>query len=94
MLTLINDILDLSKIEAGRLELKREGFSASGALAEVLSLIRPLALSKQIRVDNEVETDLAVYADRLRFKQILYNLLSNGVKFTPAGGRVWISCSR
>ena len=94
LLTLINDILDLSKIEAGRLELRKENFAADAALNEVLTLIRRLANAKQIRVETEVETSLVVFADRLRFKQVFYNLLSNGVKFTPDGGRVWISSAR
>ena len=87
LLQLINDILDLSKIEAGQLELRRENFHIKDALPEVLSTIRPLAMAKNIEVQQKVETN-AVYADRVRFKQILYNLLSNAVKFTPKGGLI------
>jgi signal transduction histidine kinase/CheY-like chemotaxis protein len=92
LLQLINDILDLSKIEAGLLELHCEGFQVNEALPEVLSTIRPLAMAKQITVQHKLATDLRVYADRVRFKQILYNLLSNAVKFTPKDGRIDIDC--
>jgi CheY-like chemotaxis protein/two-component sensor histidine kinase len=84
--------LDLSKIEAGQLELRCEGFQVNEALPEVLSTIRPLAMAKNIQVQQKLETDLPVYADRVRFKQILYNLLSNAVKFTPKDGRISIEC--
>jgi signal transduction histidine kinase/CheY-like chemotaxis protein len=87
LLQLINDILDLSKIESGLLELRCESFGVSEALPEVLSVIRPLAMAKNIRIEQLGE-DASVYADRVRFKQILYNLLSNALKFTPEGGAV------
>ena len=92
LLQLINDILDLSKIEAGQLELRYEQFLVKEALPEVLSTIRPLAMAKNIQVQQKLGTDRPVYADRVRFKQILYNLLSNAVKFTPKGGRIEIDC--
>jgi PAS domain S-box-containing protein len=94
LLQLINDILDLSKIEAGQLELRREDFQVKDALPEVLSTIRPLAMAKNIQVHQQLEGDRAVYADRVRFKQILYNLLSNAVKFTPKDGRIDIDCAQ
>ena len=92
LLQLINDILDLSKIEAGQLELRCEDFQVKHALPEVFSAIRPLAMAKNIQVHHKLEGDRAVYADRVRFKQILYNLLSNAVKFTPKDGRIDIDC--
>jgi signal transduction histidine kinase/DNA-binding response OmpR family regulator len=92
LLQLINDILDLSKIEAGQLELHCEDFYVAEILPEVLSTIRPLAMEKNIRVEQELETNCPVFADRVRFKQILYNLVSNAVKFTPKGGRIDIGC--
>jgi PAS domain S-box-containing protein len=92
LLQLINDILDLSKIEAGQLELHNEEFFVKDALPEVLSAIAPLAMAKSIRVEQKVESRSLVRADRVRFKQILYNLLSNAVKFTPKGGRIGIEC--
>jgi PAS domain S-box-containing protein len=92
LLQLINDILDLSKIESGQLELRCEDFQVKDALPEVLSTIRPLAMAKNIQVRQTMETDLPVYADRVRFKQILYNLISNAVKFTPKDGRIDVDC--
>ena len=91
LLSLINDILDLSKIESGRLELHPESFMVHPALSEVLSTIEPMAAPKQIRIANDIDPQLVIWADRLRFKQILYNLLSNAVKFTPPKGSVAIS---
>jgi len=93
LLELINDVLDLSKIEAGRLELRLEKFPMAVAVAEVLTSIRPLAATKSISLDSDLNTRLMLEADRLRFKEILYNLLSNAIKFTPNGGRVWIESS-
>ena len=93
LLQLINDILDLSKIEAGQLEFHCEAFEIGEALPEVLSTIRPLAMAKHITVQEKIESELGVFADRVRFKQILYNLLSNAVKFTPKDGRIDIECS-
>ena len=90
LLELINDILDLSKIEAGRVELHREDLRVARALEEVLAVINPLAAAKKIEITSAVGPDVLVHADRIRFKQILYNLLSNAVKYTPERGRVWI----
>ena len=92
LLQLINDILDLSKIEAGQLELHSEEFLVKDALPEVLSTISPLAMAKNIRVEQNVESESPVKADRVRFKQVLYNLLSNAVKFTPKDGLIGIEC--
>lgn len=91
LLQLINDILDLSKIEAGLLELRCEDFEVADALPEVLSTVRPLAMAKNIQIEEKSNGEPAVYADRIRFKQILYNLLSNAVKFTPHGGRIEVA---
>lgn len=90
LLDMVNDLLDLSRIEAGRIELNLERFDVSVALDEVLSVITPLAGIKSIPLDNRVARGTAVTADRVRFKQILYNLMSNAVKFTPEEGRIWI----
>jgi PAS domain S-box-containing protein len=92
LLQLINDILDLSKIEAGQLELRCEDFQLKDTLPEVLSTIQPLVMAKNIQLEQRIETDQPIYADRVRFKQILYNLLSNAVKFTPKAGRIDIDC--
>ncbi|HVW85823.1 MAG TPA: PAS domain S-box protein [Bryobacteraceae bacterium] len=90
LLDLINDILDLSKIEAGRMELRPETFDARQALVEAIAGIRPVADAKKIVVDNRIADAVPVLADRVRFREIATNLLSNAVKFTPEGGRVWI----
>jgi PAS domain S-box-containing protein len=92
LLQLINDILDLSKIEAGQLELRSEEFLVRDALPEVLSIVQPLAMAKNIRLEQKLESNSLLKTDRVRFKQILYNLLSNAVKFTPKGGRVAVEC--
>ena len=94
LLALINEILDLSKIEAGHFELNLECFTFSEALSEVLCTVRPLARVKDINVVIRLGQGDAIYADRLRFKQILYNLLSNAIKFTPSFGQVVIECAR
>ncbi len=88
LLELINDILDLSKIEAGRLDLRPEVFDFSGVLAESVNSIRTLADAKSLNLETEVELRTALTADRLRVKQILVNLLSNAVKFTPDEGSI------
>jgi PAS domain S-box-containing protein len=91
LLALVNDILDLSKIEAGRIELRYEEFAAVDAIVEVLSVTGPLADLKKVVLRSEVPETVLVYADRTRFKQIFYNLLSNAVKFTPAEGMTTVS---
>lgn len=87
---LVNDLLDLSRIEAGRIELSLEKVDVAASLHEVLSVITPLAQAKSIQLENRVPAGTAVVADRVRLKQILYNLVSNAVKFTPEEGRVWV----
>ena len=93
LLALINDILDLSKVEAGRLELSRENVPVTTALAEVLNSIRAAAAAKGIAVHSSIGPDVTVFADRIRFKQILVNLLDNAVKFTPEGGKIWVEAA-
>jgi PAS domain S-box-containing protein len=88
LLDLINDILDLSKIEAGHLELHREPFDAASAIEEVLSSVRTQCSAQSIQLTTSVSVPAALDADRVRFKQVLYNLLSNAVKFTPQGGKI------
>ena len=92
LLRLINDILDLSKVEAGRMELHPEEFSIAEIIDGVLSTIRPLAAKKQIGVEVAIDPTLTILvADPGKVKQILYNLLSNAIKFTPPGGTVTVS---
>jgi PAS domain S-box-containing protein len=88
LLDLINDILDISKIEAGGMQLNMERFDAREAVRVAVDSIRSIAAQKSISVENHVESETFVVADRVRFREILSNLLSNAVKFTPEGGRV------
>jgi signal transduction histidine kinase/CheY-like chemotaxis protein len=94
LLELLNDILDLSKIEAGQMVLNRSEFAARESLEYCLSLVRERALKQRILLSLEVDPQVGVLdADRLRFRQVLLNLLSNAVKFTPDGGRVDVRAS-
>jgi signal transduction histidine kinase len=88
LLELINEILDLSKIEAGPLDLKRETFDCRAAIEDAVSTIRSHAQAKSIHLETSLDLVAAIDADRVRFKQILLNLLGNAVKFTPEGGRI------
>ncbi len=83
LLTLINNILDLSKIEAGKMELEFEMFSVSEVFNDTRAVTSALALKKDISMKYNVDSEILVYADRVRFKQIIYNLVSNAIKFTP-----------
>jgi len=91
LLSLISDILDLSKIEAGRMELAIESLRVETVFGEVLSAMRPLADKKSQELAMSVEAGLAVRADSTRFKQVLMNLLGNAIKFTPDGGRIEVA---
>ena len=94
LLQLINDILDLAKVEAGHLELMRNTFSVAKALCEVETIVKTLANKKHIVLESKVAADLPeLFADEAKFKQIMYNLLSNAIKFTPDGGKVIIATS-
>jgi PAS domain S-box-containing protein len=93
LLALINDLLDISKIEAGRMEFHLEKFALAPAMEEVLEMIRPQAEGKGLRLTSEIEEGIFVEADRLRLRQVLTNLLSNAVKFTPAGGSVTVTAT-
>jgi len=89
LLDLINDILDMSKIEAGKFELHRQTFDIRTAIEECVVLMRERARQGGIQlVEDVTSTRLEVEADPRAIKQILLNLLSNAVKFTPAGGKV------
>jgi PAS domain S-box-containing protein len=90
LLELINEVLDLSKIESGKLELQIEAIDLCGCIDEVLSGLRTRSQTKNIRLENRSGFHGPVYADHLRVKEILYNLLNNAIKFTPEGGAVWV----
>lgn len=83
---LINDVLDLSKVEAGRLELFYETFPIAQTVRETITALRGMVEKKGLEIRQELPPDLGlITADQIRFKQVLYNLLSNAVKFTDAG---------
>jgi len=89
LLSLINDILDLSKIEAGRMELEVTTFDLSSAIENALLLVRERASRHGIKLDRAIDERLGDFTgDERKVKQVLVNLLSNAVKFTPEGGRI------
>ena len=89
LLELINDILDLSKIEAGKTDLHEEGFNVSRVLTSCLTLVKERAKEAGVEIECDAASNLpALYADERKFKQIYINLLSNAIKFTPPGGKV------
>ena len=92
---LINDILDLAKIEAGRMDLELSSFSLASAVNGAVTLVHERATRGGIRLDAALADNLGeVTADERKLKQILLNLLSNALKFTPAGGRVAVTAGR
>jgi signal transduction histidine kinase len=95
LLQLINDVLDLAKVEAGKMELHPETFPVRKAVEEVTAVIKGIAQKKHIALGIEVSDGLdAVTLDQHKFKQVLYNLLSNAVKFSDEGGQVAIHARR
>jgi signal transduction histidine kinase len=94
LLSLINDILDLAKIEAGRMELEAAEFHLPQAIDNALVLVRERALRRGIALEASVDARLGVLkGDERKVKQVLLNLLSNAVKFTPEGGRIEVRAS-
>ncbi len=96
LLGLINDILDISRVESGKIELVIEKMSVPAVINETLSLIKEKAAKHNIALKTEFDPDLEIIdTDRMRFKQVLYNLLSNAVKFSkPEGGTVLITTKK
>jgi signal transduction histidine kinase len=94
LLQLINDILDLSKVEAGRMEFRPERHLLETLVLEVRDVVRPMAEKKNIDLVVDVPAGLYATLDPARFKQVLYNYLSNAVKFTPEEGRVSVRILR
>ncbi|WP_410508020.1 response regulator [Methanosarcina hadiensis] len=91
LLGLINDILDLSKVEAGKMELHYSEFSVASIFDEVKATLSPLSQAKYLEIDFELDQDFRdIQADRSRLLQILYNLVTNAIKFTPEKGRVLV----
>ncbi|GAA3337736.1 hypothetical protein GCM10020358_15150 [Amorphoplanes nipponensis] len=92
LLGLINDILDLAKVEAGRLDLRLAPLRVDTAVAELLTGLSPLLTTKHLAVTTELAETTAL-ADRVRFRQIVENLLSNAIKFTPEGGSITVTAA-
>jgi PAS domain S-box-containing protein len=89
LLQLINDVLDLSKVEAGRMEMRVEATDVPRTVSEVRDIVRGLAAERHVRVTIELDAGVTeVQVDPRMLKQVLYNYLSNAIKFTPDGGRV------
>lgn len=93
LLDLINDILDLSKVEAGKLELELSTFSLKDALNAAMSMFKEKAMKHNLKLDLEIEpeADAEIEADERKLRQIMFNLLSNAAKFTPDGGSVHVA---
>jgi PAS domain S-box-containing protein len=93
LLQLINEVLDISRIESGRVQLSLEPVSVATALTEALELMRPLAAARNIRLPNALSIDRSVFvlADQQRFKQVLLNLLTNAVNYNLSSGSVTVS---
>ncbi len=94
LLALINEVLDIARIEAGRMELSLEPVKVRDLLMECLDLIRPLATPRRIEIKVSAGTacDIYVQADRQRLKQVLLNLMGNAIKYNREGGKVILSC--
>ncbi len=91
LLALVNDVLDLAKVEAGRMELHPEDFNPDDAIRDVEAIVNGIATKKKLTISNKFEANLkALRADKSKFKQIMYNLLSNAVKFTLEGGSITV----
>jgi signal transduction histidine kinase len=88
LLGLINDVLDLSKIEAGAMSLRIEEVSLAAAISDAVNAIRPRAAMKSLQLESHDIFSEMVAVDPMRLKEVFYNLLSNAVKFTPEGGKV------
>jgi signal transduction histidine kinase/CheY-like chemotaxis protein len=90
LLDLISDILDLAKVEAGRIDLKPEPLPLPATITDVVTTLRAVSDRKRLQITTDVPA-LTVTADRIRLRQVLDNLLSNAIKFTPDGGRIRLS---
>ena len=89
LLHLVNDVLDLSKVESGNIDLHYEKFFSSRIIEETSNILMNLAIKKSITIHHEL-SNIILYADSRRFKQIMYNLLSNAIKFTEENGSIYI----
>jgi len=95
LLDLINDLLDLAKIEAGRMEVRSEPLSLVDLFEGLVNIIRPLAEKKTLAVEGKVDSDVPIlHTDPAKLQQVLYNFLSNAIKFSPTSGRIDLHAQR
>jgi signal transduction histidine kinase len=95
LLALINDVLDLSKVEAGQIELEVEPFSLRESVERAVAMVRERASKNGVTVATAIQPEVQVVeADERRIRQVLFNLLSNAAKFTPSGGRIDVTAVR
>jgi signal transduction histidine kinase/DNA-binding response OmpR family regulator len=94
LLELINEVLDLARVEAGRPDLRPASFDLAPLLTETIASMRPLAERKSLALTLDAPGELPLVADPARIRQIVFNLVSNAIKFTPAGGRVSVAAAR
>jgi signal transduction histidine kinase len=95
LLSLINDILDLSKVEAGKIDIRPESLRLADVVDDAVTTVKPMIDESKHELAISIAEDLPpVYGDRNRLKQILLNLLSNAIKFTPDGGKISLETSR
>lgn len=91
LLGMINEILDISKIEARAMTLNRSEFSISRAVEEIVNMVKPLADKKSIVIEKNIKEDITVFADFQKIRQVLYNLLSNAIKFSPENDTILVN---
>ena len=93
LMGMINEILDLSKIEAGAMKLNLSEFDISTTVNEACNIVAPLAAKKEIDIAIDIKP-FKINADYQKIQQILFNLLSNSIKYTPAGGHIWVNANK
>ncbi len=94
LLGMINEILDLAKIESKVIKVNKTSFNLSTSISEVINIIKPLSEKKNITIIKTLDNDLSITADYQKIQQILFNLLSNAIKFTPENGKIEIVTER
>lgn len=93
LLGMINEILDLAKIESKSIKVQKSDFNLNKAVIEVMNIVKPLAHKKKIKIEKDFESEILISADYQKIQQILFNLLSNAIKFTPDKGKISVNLS-